>query len=249
MAWGYDREYFIARQAGWDSSAAVLAPLLLSLFQVRSAVEVGCGTANLLAALSRLGVPDVLGLCGPDDPPDLMRVAPDRLRAWDLGQLAPLGRRFDLACSIEVGEHIAAERAEQFVALLVAAAPVVLFGAAITGQGGPGHVNEQRQAWWAARFARHGYVPVDCIRAAIWGTPGLEWYYAQNLLIYCTPDMVPPGHAPVTSALYLNLVHDRVMQPLLRGPDSIGSATRALRRDGAALARAVRRRVAGQRHS
>jgi hypothetical protein len=57
---------------------------------------------------------------------------------------------------------------------------------------------------------------------------------------------VPPGHAPVTNPLYLNLVADQVMAPLLRGPDSIGSGVAALRRDALALARALRRRL-GQR--
>lgn len=98
MAWGYDREYFVARQAGWDISAAALAPLLLCLFTVRSAVEIGCGTANLLAALARHGVAELRGLHGPHDPPDLMQIAPAALEPWDLDRLAPLGRRFDLAC-------------------------------------------------------------------------------------------------------------------------------------------------------
>ena len=247
MAWGYDRDYFISRQHGWDASAEALVPVLLGLFPVHSAVEIGCGTANLLEVLGRHGVSDLLGLYGPDDPADMMRLPPTQLAAWDLDRLAPLPRRFDLACTLEVAEHLPEAAAAAFVAMLVAAAPVVLFSAAIAGQGGPGHVNERRQAWWAALFARHGYVPVDCIRPAIWGVPDLEWYYAQNLLVYCIPEMVPAGHAPVTIPLYLNLVHDRVMQPLLRGPDSIGGAVRAMRRDGAALARAVRRRIGGAR--
>jgi hypothetical protein len=166
------------------------------------------------------------------------------LRAWDLDRLTPLDRHYDLACSLEVAEHIPQAQAANFVSLLAQAAPVVLFGAAIAGQGGPGHVNEQRQAWWAALFAQRGYVAVDCIRPAIWGVPGLEWYYAQNILVYCRPEHVPAGHAPVTIPLYLNLVDDRVMAPLLRGPDSIGSAVRGIRRDATALATALRRRAA-----
>jgi SAM-dependent methyltransferase len=245
MAWGYDRDYFMARQRGWSASAEALAAVLLPLFQVRSAVEVGCGTANLLEAFARHGVTDLLGLYGPDDPRDLMRVSDDKLRPWQLDQLAPLERRFDLSCSLEVAEHIPEARAAQFVHLLVEAAPVVLFGAAISGQGGPGHVNERRQSWWAERFAGHGYVAVDCVRPALWGVAGMEWYYPQNILVYCTPDRVPAGHAPVANPLYLNLVATEVMEPLVRGPDSIGSAVRALRRDSRALAQALRRRLAG----
>jgi SAM-dependent methyltransferase len=243
MAWGYEREYFVMKQRGWTISAEAVVPVMLGLFPIRSAVEVGCGTANLLEVLTRHGVTDVLGLDGPDVPRDLLRIPAEQVRTWDLARLAPLERRFDLACTLEVAEHQPPESAEDFVRLLVAAAPVVLFSAAIPGQGGPGHLNERRQSWWARLFARHGYVAVDCIRPAIWETPGLEWYYAQNIVVYCLPELVPPGHAPVRFPLQLDLVHDRVFEPLVRGPDSISSSVRAIGRDLGALTRAVARRA------
>jgi SAM-dependent methyltransferase len=243
MALGYEREYFIARQHGWTVSAEAVAGLMLSLFRIGSVLEVGCGTGNLLAAFRRGGVADVLGLDGPNVPRDLLCVADSLVQRWDLDQLAPLPRRFDLACSLEVAEHLPEERAADFVRLLTAAAPVVLFGAAIPGQGGPGHVNEQRQSWWAAKFAAQGYVAVDCVRPAIWQVPDVEWYYAQNILVYCQPGLVPPDHSPVASPLYLDLVDDRVAEPLRRGPDSIKGALRAGRRDLGALLRALKRRM------
>lgn len=243
MALGYDRAYFVARQQGWTVSADAVADVLLPLFPIRSVMEAGCGTGNLLAAFRARGVADVLGLDGPNVPHDLMRLPPELVQAWDLDRLAPLPRRFDLACALEVGEHVPEAAAPLFVRLLTAAAPVVMFGAAIPGQGGPGHVNEQRQSWWAERFARDGYVAVDCVRPAIWDVPGIEWYYAQNILVYCRPDLVPPGHQPATSRLYLDLVAERVVAPLVDGPDSIKGALRGFRRNGAALARAMGRRV------
>lgn len=243
MALGYERAYFVARQRGWDISAAAVADVMLALFPIRSMVEVGCGTGNLPAAFRSRGVADVLGLDGPNVPRDLLRLDPAQVVPWDVDQLAPLPRSFDLACTLEVGEHVPAGRAAAFVGMLTAAAPVVLFGAAIPGQGGPGHVNEQRQSWWAALFAQQGYVAVDCVRPAIWRVEGLEWYYAQNILVYCRPDRVPEGHAPVASRLHLDLVAERVAAPLRRGPDSISGAIAALRRDGAALARAIGRRA------
>ncbi len=54
---------------------------------------------------------------------------------------------------------------------------------------------------------------------------------------------MPEGHAPVASRLYLDLVDPHVAEALLRGPDSMKSAVRALRRDGGALLRALRRRI------
>ena len=61
------------------------------------------------------------------------------------------------------------------------------------------------------------------------------------------PDRLPPGAAPVRFPLHLDLVDDRVMAPLLRGPDSIVSSMRGLRRDLRALAGAAVRRVRRRR--
>jgi len=244
MALGYERAYFLSRQQGWDVSAAAVAGLMLSLFPIRSVMEVGSGTGNLLAAFAARGVADVLGLDGPNVPRDLQRLPQSQVRRWVTNDLAPLPRSFDLACSLEVGEHIPASRAPEFVRMLTQAAPVVLFGAAIPGQGGPGHINEQRQSWWAQRFADAGFVALDCVRPAVWEVPGIEWYYAQNILVYCQPEHVPAGQAPVANRLYLDLVDPRVAEPLRRGPDSMKGALRGFHRDGAALAQAVRRRVA-----
>jgi SAM-dependent methyltransferase len=239
----YDRAYYLAKQEGWSGSAGVIVPALLRAFPVRSAVEFGCGTGNLLATFARFGVVDVLGVDGGHVPRDLLNIAPEQFRAADLHTLQSVGRRFDLACSLEYAEHLPPSRAASFVALLADAAPVVLFSAAVPGQGGLGHVNEQRQSYWAALFAEHGRVPVDCIRPAIYGAPGAEWYYAQNTIVYCPPAMVPQGFAPVANPLYLDLLDDRVFGALTRDPDSISGALRALRRDAAALQSALRRRA------
>lgn len=242
----YDRQYYAQKQAGWSASAAAIVPAALRVFPARSVVEFGCGTGNLLAEFARHGVADLLGVDAHYVPRDLLQIPQEQFRAADLTTLDDVGRRFDLACSLEYAEHLPPARAEGFVALLAKAAPVILFSAAVPGQGGLGHVNEQRQSWWAALFAAHGRVAVDCIRPAIAGAPGVEWYYAQNTLMYCPPDRVPAGYAPMRNPLYLDLLDDHVFGPMTRPPDSIGGAVRALRRDAAALWRAVRRRGGGR---
>ncbi|HET9018447.1 MAG TPA: methyltransferase domain-containing protein [Acetobacteraceae bacterium] len=239
----YDRDYYVWKQDGWWASAAAIVPAVLRCFPARSVLDIGCNTGNLLATFARYGATDVLGLDGGHVPHDLMHIAPDQFRAADLETLRDVGRRFDIACSLEYAEHLPLSRAADFVALLVDAAPVVLFSAAVPGQGGLGHVNEQRQSWWAKLFAAHGMVPVDCVRPALQDAPGIEWYYAQNTLVYCPPERVPQGYAPVRNPLYLDLLDDRVFGPLTRPPDSIGGAVRALKRDATALMVSVRRRL------
>ena len=104
-------------------------------------------------------------------------------RSLDLAQPFGLERRFDLALSLEVAEHLPAASAAGFVESLVRLAPVVLFAAAIPGQGGVMHVNEQWPGYWAALFNEHGYVAIDAIRPQIWDMDEVQWWYAQNVLL------------------------------------------------------------------
>lgn len=241
----YDRDYYLTKQDGWWASAAAIVPALLRLFPARSVLDIGCGTGNLLATFARYGVTDLLGIDGAQVPPDLLHIAPAQFRPADVSVLDDVGRRFDIACSLEYAEHLPPECAPRFVALLAAAAPVVLFSAAVPGQGGLGHLNERRQSYWAGLFAAHGCVAVDCVRPAIHDAPGAEWYYAQNTIVYCRPELVPQGWSPLSNPLYLDLLDDRVFVPMTRPPDSVHGALRALRRDAAALWRAVCRRAVG----
>lgn len=57
----------------------------------------------------------------------------------------------------------------------------------VAGQGGMGHVNEQWHTYWDAKFIERGFhrrSPWD-LRQAICDHPEIEWWYKQNLALYC----------------------------------------------------------------
>jgi hypothetical protein len=90
--------------------------------------------------------------------------------------------------SVEVAEHLSRARADTFVADLTALAPLVLFSAAIPGQGGVEHLNEQWPAFWIDRFRHRGFEPIDCIRLAVWDDQQVDPWYAQNCLLFARAD-------------------------------------------------------------
>ena len=154
--------------------------------EVRSVVDVGCGSGDWLAVFAEHGIEDYIGVDAAHVPRELLKIPADRFEARDLRRPLRLERRFDLALSLEVGEHLPAECAEHFVAGLAALAPVVLFSAAIPFQVGTGHVNCQWPDYWAQLFATHGMVPIDPIRDRVWATTEVEWWYAQNILMFAS---------------------------------------------------------------
>jgi SAM-dependent methyltransferase len=92
----------------------------------------------------------------------------------------PFTRKFDLCICLEVLEHVPEEFADKCVALLCSLSDTVLFGAAIPGQGGNGHVNEKFQTWWQEKFNNHGYFAQKTFR----NLEGTEIWYKQNAVLY-----------------------------------------------------------------
>ncbi len=209
----YNDAFFSGHQSGSARSAAVIVPLLLRHFSVRSVIDVGCGIGSWLAEFARYDISDYLGVDGDHVPRDLLAIARDKFFPADLTSFIAPERRFDLACSLEVAEHLPPGCANSFIKSLVDLSPVVLFSAAIPDQGGTGHRNEQWQSYWAALFRNHGYVALDCIRPVVFRDARVELWYRQNTLVFCAAENVPSGMSPTTSAYEL----DRVDPDLLHG--------------------------------
>ena len=159
--------------------------------------NVGCGVGTWLAVLLEKGVGTVRGYDGPWVQANQLVIPRDSFQNIDLGH--PEGvrpdRRFDLAICLEVAEHLPPERAGDLVHSLCSLSDIVLFSAAIPGQGGVHHVNEQWPAYWAARFAGLGYKAIDTIRFRIWEDDEIPYWYRQNLVVYAG-DGVPRNPTP-----------------------------------------------------
>jgi SAM-dependent methyltransferase len=157
---------------------------LLQPILPKSVVDVGCGTGSWLAAFHKLGIADCLGIDGDYVDRTILQIPLNQFQSADLKQPLQINRKFDLAISLEVAEHLPATCAENFVNSLTQLAPVILFSAAIPFQGGVEHVNEQWPQYWVYYFQKNGYAVIDCLRKKIWNNDKVEPWYAQNILIF-----------------------------------------------------------------
>lgn len=171
-------------------SARRIVPLLLDWFVPASVIDIGCGDGSWLSVFRDHGVNDIFGIDGHWVDETQLRIPPPQFRRAELDKALEIDRRFDLAMSLEVAEHLPATRAAGFVAEITAVAPVVLFSAAIPEQGGLNHINEQWPDYWVKLFAAHGYRAADVIRWKIWDDPAVTWWYKQNILLFVRDDMV-----------------------------------------------------------
>lgn len=182
----YKQEFYAGRHEKTVYSAdTILSILLERIPAIDSAVDIGCGVGTWLSVLRNKGVKDIQGVDGHWVDQELLAIPRACFSQVDLGKSEiRLPRRYDLAISLEVAEHLPSDRAAEFVSSLAALSDYVLFSAAIPLQGGTNHVNEQWQHYWVKLFGDIGYVVHDCIRPRIWDDTRIPFWYRQNILFF-----------------------------------------------------------------
>jgi len=94
-----------------------------------------------------------------------------------------LNKKFDLAISMEVAEHLDESYADIFLDNICRHSDIVLFSAAHIGQGGDGHINEQPMTYWIEKFEKRDYKWID-IRHIYEKNYSIEDYYKENMGLY-----------------------------------------------------------------
>lgn len=232
------------------ASAAAVVPWLCDVLEPASVIDVGCGVGTRLAAYRDVGVPRILGLDGEWALRSGLEIPPERFRAIDLANEGEVDERIDLAQSLEVAEHLSEEAADRFVALLTSLAPVVLFSAAIPGQGGEHHVNEQWPGYWASRMKARGYEAFDVVRRHLWHDGSVAWWYVQNTVLYVSGDaeFSPSARALLASVdpgEPMPLVHPRMLRDVKLDAEQRLLAERNRRVTVRRVASGLGRQVAG----
>jgi SAM-dependent methyltransferase len=215
----YTPRFFARFAEGSLRSARAVLPALFEYVPVRSVVDIGCGTGGWLCAARENGCDYVIGVDGGYVEQQALHIDPSEFVSCSLeGDFGPAiasrGKdRFDLALCLEVAEHLPKHTASLLIERLTALSDLVLFSAAVPFQGGTNHVNEQWPEYWALLFKQRGYGCFDLLRQRFWMDPRVEWWYAQNLLVFARlgsdivrrlpPQAVPRSLARIHPCNYL----------------------------------------------
>lgn len=190
--------------AGSSQSAAIVLDALAPVIETLpcSAIDIGCGSGSWAAAFAaRFGGADVRGVDGDYVDRSHLQIDTGRFLAYDLSRHLPADRRYGLAISLEVAEHLPFESGPDLVRTLVDHADHVLFSAAVPGQGGEFHVNEQPLEYWRSLFLAHGYAAVDCVRPMLSSDRRVEPWYRYNSILYVRTNRLVDLPAPFYDAI------------------------------------------------
>jgi len=181
-----------ASQAGLRVETAKKCLRLIQPFvSFENVADFGCGIGAWLAAAKALGAAEITGFEGEWVESSDVIISREDIKIVDLGAaLLKFERKFTLAMTIEVAEHLPPKSADGFVSTLTNASDFILFSAAIPGQGGSGHVNEQPLPYWVQKFWRKGFIPLEPIRPYIARDESIFFWIRQNIVMFVNYDIV-----------------------------------------------------------
>lgn len=230
----YNGDFYINRHETTVYAAETILTIVQEIIsETKSAVDVGCGVGTWLFVLKEKGTKDILGIDGDWVNIDHLVIPSISFMQYDLNKEINLNKRYDLAISLEVAEHLLPQSAKGFVTSLTNMADFVLFSAAIPGQGGINHINEQWPDYWIDLFKEYGYVGLDIIRRQIWNDKLIPVIYKQNILLFVKKDRITDLKLPctITEAIPLSVVHPELFLTL------------SIKESFKSLCKAVKRRI------
>jgi len=182
----YSSDFFrFHRNYSYDS-AQVIVPLLLKNYDIDSVIDIGCGNGAWLKVFQENGIKQIYGYDYSDLPVDEYFVEKSKLiTGIDFSKKeVKVKERSDLVVCLELVEHLPKKNSKSFIRMLTECANVVLFSAAIPGQTGENHINEQLPGYWRSIFNSLGYIEIDFIKQLIWKNTRVAWWYRQNITLY-----------------------------------------------------------------
>ncbi|MFW2543253.1 class I SAM-dependent methyltransferase [Primorskyibacter sp. 2E107] len=180
----YNNTFFDYIDQGAQRSARSLIAKMGPILQPQSVLDLGCGRGVWLNEWARSGARTVAGVDGDYVDRKQLTIPQKSFIAADLTRPIETGRRFDLAQSLEVGEHLPGSASDTLIDSLTNASDRVLFSAAVIGQGGEFHINERPLSFWQGLFEERGYHAIDCVRPKLKNATGVEPWYRFNTVLY-----------------------------------------------------------------
>ena len=153
----YNHKFYNSQLTQSRNSASYIVPIINNWFKPKTIIDIGCGIGAWLEIWKhQSNVHEIKGLDAQFVNKSLMRIDLDtEFIEVDLNNKLPELKRYDLVTCLEVAEHLEESRADSFVEDLTNLSNIVLFSAAIPGQEGTQHINEQYLGYWIEKFKQN----------------------------------------------------------------------------------------------
>lgn len=175
---------FLATSQSLESARIVIKLLDEVITLPKSILDVGCGVGGWSLAYKERGVEKITMLDHPSNKKENLLFQENEFYNIDFEIAIPPVYPAELVICLEVLEHIHAHRSYAVIEYLTKCGDTILFSAAIPGQHGYKHVNENFSSYWEAAFEKFGFKKYDIVRPLILFNDSIEYFIRQNTFLY-----------------------------------------------------------------
>lgn len=197
----YDAAFYTENARIGLESAEIMLPAVLEVTRATNVIDIGCGSGAWLSVAKAHGC-TVKGI-DRNTPDSHLLIDSTEFERRDLTEGVDC-TGYDLAMCLEVAEHLPESSAKALVNGLCKAR-FVLFSAAIPGQRGVDHINEQWSTWWEPFFEANGYDGSSALRWRFWTDRRIANFYRQNVLVFADwndLDRAELAYSPVVDVVH-----------------------------------------------
>jgi hypothetical protein len=187
----YTHEFYADVASRADITSQIVAEAVSKFLTIQTLTDVGCGsgiwTKNFLLKNNAINKAFTIDLPGTDreyldsQSRDVYKVV-NIDKDLTMDPSLPSGV-VDLVICVEVLEHIQELSARELISEFGKKTKFLVFSAAIPGQGGTHHINEQKYSYWYKHLRKAGFIPLDIFRDLL-KISEVPSYYKNNL-IFC----------------------------------------------------------------
>lgn len=220
----YDEKYYRKHEKGSYCSAIHILEYLQTFLSIHSIIDFGCGMGTWGRAALDLDmkINDFLGIDQHKYDESYMAIAQKNYMTYDLRKSFNINRKYDLAISVEVAEHIPSIYSDIFVKNICLHSDVILFSAALPFQGGSGHINEQTCSYWINKFKQNDYIAIDCVRPKFWDNENIEVWYKNNCLLFVKDHLYKKIYSDIPEVKYpADIIHPLMLKRILEKKGSV----------------------------
>lgn len=192
----YPESFYSSVTKRAQASSEIVAEILQDVLKPRSIIDVGSGEGAWINTMSHR-FPSALDLTAIDLQPHrseyFEQLSSSKLnfefilRDFEKDHTLP-NQNYDLAICLEVLEHLQTQTAEQLAAEFAKNCSVLIFSAAVKGQGGTGHINENSLDYWIRLFQQNDFIALDILRPKLARNKQVPDYYKQNMILLWHPE-------------------------------------------------------------
>jgi len=170
-----------------ETADQVIKILYNFIEQMKSIKDIGCGSGTWLKKFNEIGQFqkifgfDLIGAIEKD-----VRSLDEKIvfEAIDFENIVEnIFPKTDLSLFLEVAEHLTENTAKKIIKFICETSNMVIFSAAIPGQGGYNHMNEQLMSYWVKQIEINQFIVFDSFREEMNKHQNLPFYYRNNIVL------------------------------------------------------------------